>query len=149
MADTNEIIHRTKLKRRGGGTLVELMLLMPLMLVLTFFAMEYGYAMFIKHTLQGAAREGARAAVVAGADATSVQTAVDSAMSTAGFATTKYTRPPTIGPAGWTTAAAGTAISVTVSAQWGTIGFSMLPGWVGGIPTTKVISGVTTMRKEG
>jgi Flp pilus assembly protein TadG len=136
-------------KRRSGGALIELMLMMPLLLALSFGAGEYGYAMYIKHTLQGAAREGSRAAVVSGATAADVQTAVDSAMLAAGFAQSKYTRPPTISPSTWTTATTGTAISVTVTAQWGTIGFSVLPSWLGGIPTTKSISGVTTMRKEG
>jgi Flp pilus assembly protein TadG len=136
-------------RRRGGGTLVELMLLMPLLLALSFGAGEYGYAMYVKHTLQGAAREGSRAAVVSGAALIDVQTAVDGAMSAAGFAQNKYTRPPTILPVGWTTAASGTAITVTVTATWGTIGVSVLPSWLGGIPANKVITGVTVMRKEG
>jgi len=137
------------LRRRGGGnTLVEMMLLLPILLGLSFGAVEYGYAMYIKHTLQGAAREGARASIVSGATAAEVQTAVDGAMLAAGFGQTKYTRPCTISPANWTTANMGTAITVTVSGQWGTIGFSALPTYLGGIPTTKVISGSTTMRKE-
>lgn len=137
------------LRRRGGGnTLVEMMLLMPILLGLSFGAVEYGYAMYIKHTLQGAAREGARASIVSGATAAEVQTAVDGAMLAAGFAQAKYTRPCTISPANWNSANMGTAITVTVSAQWGTIGFSALPTYLGGIPTAKVISGSTTMRKE-
>jgi len=141
---------RAAFARHGNGNaLVEMVLLMPLLLSLSFGAVEYGYAMYIKHTLQGAAREGARAAVVAGATAADVQSMVDSTMQAAGFPQAKYTRPPTIAPASWTTQPAGTAITVTVQAQWGTIGFSALPTWLGGIPTTKVIAGVTTMRKEG
>ena len=59
-----------KLRRRSGGnTLVEMMLLLPILLGLSFGAVEYGYAMYIKHTLQGAAREGARASIVSGATA--------------------------------------------------------------------------------
>ena len=124
-------------------------LLLPVLIGLTFGAAEYGYAMYVKHTLQGASREGSRAAVVAGATATDVQTQVDNAMSAAGFATTKYTRPPTVTPSGWATSAVGTAVTVQVSATWSTIGFSALPTYLGGIPGTKVISGATTMRKEG
>ncbi|HEX8524766.1 MAG TPA: TadE family protein [Tepidisphaeraceae bacterium] len=135
--------------RRGGGTLIELMLMMPVLIALSIGAGEYGYAMYIKHTLQGAAREGARAAVVSGADATSVQTAVDNYMQVCGFAQSKYTRPPTISPSTWTTASAGTSISVTITAQWSNIGIDILPTWLGGIPSTKNITGVTTMRKEG
>ena len=141
-------------KRRSGGSLVELVLVMPLLLGLTIEAGEYGFALYVKHTLQGASREGARAAVVAGAVAADVQTAVDGAMLAAGFAQSKYTRPPTISPSGWATSSTGTAVSVTVSATWGTIGFKLMPTSLlgiptGSMPTTKVISGVTTMRKEG
>jgi Flp pilus assembly protein TadG len=124
-------------------------LVMPLLIGLTFGACEYGYALYVKHSLQAAAREGARAAIVSGATATDVQTAVDGSMLAAGFAQTKYTRPPTITPAGWTTAAAGTTIQVTVSTTWGTIGVHVLPTVMGGISNAKVMSGATTMRKEG
>jgi Flp pilus assembly protein TadG len=140
---------RKRSKRGNGNALVEMVLLMPILLGLSFGAVEYGYAMYVKHTLQGAAREGARAAVVAGATATEVQSAVDGAMLAAGFAQSKYIRPPTVAPASWSTQPMGTTITVTVQAQWGTIGFSALPSWLGGIPTSKVISGATAMRKEG
>jgi Flp pilus assembly protein TadG len=133
-------------------------LVLPLLLMITFGAVEYGYAMFIKHTLQSAAREGARAAIVQGADQNAVMTAVDNAMNVAGFAPAKYTRPATIemqqqGTTTWSTAwgsaVAGDSIKVTVQTTWGTAGISVLPGWLGGIPTTKPLSGATTMRKEG
>jgi Flp pilus assembly protein TadG len=124
-------------------------LVMPLLIGLTFGACEYGYALYVKHSLQAAAREGARAAIVSGATATDVQTAVDGSMLAAGFAQAKYTRPPTIAPAGWTTAAAGTTITVTVSTTWGTIGVHVLPSYLGGISNSKAMSGATTMRKEG
>jgi Flp pilus assembly protein TadG len=134
---------------RSGNAVLDMALIMPLLIMLTFGAVEYGFALYIKHSLQAAAREGARAAVVAGATATDVQNAVDSAMSAAGFTQAKYTRPPTIAPAAWTTAAAGTTITVTVQTTWGTAGCKVLPNYLGGIPTTKVLAGATTMRKEG
>jgi Flp pilus assembly protein TadG len=145
---------RRRSNRLRGNAVLDLALVMPVLLGLTFGAMEYGYAFYLKHTLQGAAREGARAAVVSGATAQNVQDAVDGAMNTAGFAQAKYVRPPTVvatNPATtpWTNATAGAQISVTVSATWGTAGVSVLPTWLGGIPTTKTISGATTMRKEG
>ena len=134
---------------RSGNAVLDMALIMPLLIMLTFGAVEYGFALYIKHSLQAAAREGARAAVVSGATATDVQTAVDSAMAAAGFAQAKYTRPPTIAPAGWATAAAGTTITVTVNTTWGTAGCKVLPNYLGGIPTTKTLAGATTMRKEG
>src|SRR2546428_6539648 len=96
------LIYKPSARRvRSGNAIVEMALLLPVLIGLTFGAAEYGYAMYVKHTLQGASREGARASVVAGAVAADVQTAVDGAMSAAGFATTKYTRPPTVTPSGW------------------------------------------------
>lgn len=135
--------------RRSGNAVLDMALVMPLLIMLTFGAVEYGYALYLKHTLQGAAREGARAAIVAGATATSVQQAVDDAMAAAGFLQTKYTRPVTIEPSNWATAAAGQTIKVTVQTTWGTAGVNCLPTVLGGIGPAKVLHGATTMRKEG
>jgi Flp pilus assembly protein TadG len=134
---------------RSGNAVLDMALVLPLLIALTFGAVEYGYALYIKHSLQAAAREGARAAIVSGATAADVQTAVDSSMAAAGFAQTKYTRPPTVAPAGWAASAAGTTITVTVQTTWGTAGISVLPTYLGGINSTKVLQGATTMRKEG
>src|SRR3954471_13314492 len=99
---TSKVFRRRSSRLRGNAVL-DLALVMPVLLALTFGAMEYGYALYLKHTLQGAAREGARAAVVSGATAADVQAAVDNAMSAAGFAPAKYIRPPTITAATSTT----------------------------------------------
>ena len=139
----------TRSRFRSGNAVLDMALVMPVLVYLTFGACEYGYALYVKHSLQAAAREGARAAIVSGATATDVQTAVDDSMLAAGFAQAKYTRPPTISPAGWATAAAGTTIQVTVNTTWGTIGVHVLPTAMGGIGNAKAMSGSTTMRKEG
>ena len=146
---TRHIKRSNRMRFRSGNAVLDMALVMPLLIALTFGAVEYGFALYIKHSLQAAAREGARAAVVSGATATDVQTAVDSSMLAAGFAQSKYTRPPTIAPSGWATASAGTTVTVTVSTTWGTAGCKVLPNYLGGIPTTKTLSGATTMRKEG
>ena len=147
-----QIIRRPRPSRprfRSGNAVLDMALVMPLLIGLTFGACEYGYALYVKHSLQAAAREGARAAIVAGATATDVQTAVDNSMAAAGFAQSKYTRPPTVAPTGWATAAAGTTITVTVNTTWASIGIHVLPSYLGGISDTKAMSGSTTMRKEG
>src|SRR5205809_930304 len=86
----------TRFRFRSGNAVLDMALVLPLLIAITFGAVEYGYALYIKHSLQSAAREGARAAIVAGATATNVQDVVDSSMSAAGFIQAKYTRPPTI-----------------------------------------------------
>ena len=145
-----------RLGRCSGNAVLDLAFILPILLALTFGAVEYGYALFIKHALQGAAREGARAAIVNGATSAIVQQKVDDAMLVAGFPQSKYTRPPTIETihngattSGMTAAVAGDGIRVTVQAQWSAIGMDVLPTWMGGIDPSKVLSGATMMRKEG
>jgi Flp pilus assembly protein TadG len=50
-------------RRRGAETL-ELALALPLLLVLAFGTIEFGYWFYLEHNFQAAAREGARAAIV-------------------------------------------------------------------------------------
>ena len=45
---------------RRGGAILEAALVLPILLALSFGMVEYGYYFFVKHTLQGAARDGAR-----------------------------------------------------------------------------------------
>lgn len=128
--------------RRGGATL-EAALVLPLLLMLAFGVVEYGYFFYVQHTMQGAARTGARAAIVPGSTAAQVNSAIDSAMSAAGFASNKYTKSFN-GPA----VTAGTSITVTVQGTWGTIGVHPLPETLGGIAPAKVVRSSAVMVKE-
>src|SRR5688500_7703382 len=94
------IVRRRRRSSRlpAGNALLDLAFILPILLGLTFGAVEYGYAVYVKHALQGAAREGARRAIIAGATATQVQAAVDDSLQQAGFPQNKYTRPATITP---------------------------------------------------
>lgn len=143
---------------RSGNAVLDMAFVLPVLLMVSFGAVEYGYAMFVKHTLHSAAREGARAAIVAGANAAAVQKQVDNAMAVAGFPQSKYTRPPTIElqkintstwSTAWTGATAGDSIRVTVKTTWSSAGISVLPSFMGGIPPTKQLTGGATMRREG
>jgi len=51
-----------KLSDQKGQALVELAIILPLLVLLVFGAFEFGRAMYIKNTLNYAAREGARRA---------------------------------------------------------------------------------------
>jgi Flp pilus assembly protein TadG len=148
----------TRLRFRSGNAVLDMALVLPLLIGITFGAVEYGYALYIKHSLQSAAREGARSAIVAGAIQQNIIDAVDNSMSAAGFLQSKYTRPPTIEyckagtttwSTAWTSAVAGDSIRVTVTTTWGTAGVSVLPSYLGGISSGKTLTGATTMRKEG
>jgi Flp pilus assembly protein TadG len=139
--------------RRAAATL-ELALTMAILVNLTFGMVEFGYYFFVKNTMQGAAREGARAGIVSGATySLSITNAVQNAMSTAGFNnTTKYSFSVTDNgtaittDAGLAAAQSGDAIAVTVQATWSTIGAGFRPmSLIGG---AKIVQGTAVMRHE-
>jgi len=53
-----------KWKSTSGSQVVEMALVMPLLLVLVFGMVDFGFAIFDKAVITNAAREGARAAIV-------------------------------------------------------------------------------------
>lgn len=139
---------RQRIRRRGSAVL-DAALVFPVLLSLTFGCVEFGHFFYIKHTLQGAAREGARAAATGTANS-DVTTAVTNAMNAAGIPAAKYstTIQDTSGnnlTISSTNPTAGTAIVVKVTATWGTIGVRPM----GLIGTAKQVIGSTTMRREG
>lgn len=134
--------------RRGGSAVLDMVLILPILLSLSFGTVEFGYYFYVKHNLQAAAREGARAAIVPSAVAGDVTTAVSNAMTAAGLSGSGYTTTvtDTNGNAlNVATAAAGTAIKVNVTCSWGTVGLRPL----GLIGAGKQVVGATVMRKEG
>jgi Flp pilus assembly protein TadG len=130
---------------RHGGSVLEMVLTLTLLLNLTFGAIEFGYYFFVKNMMQGAAREGVRAAIVAGATDTSVTTMADSVLSAAGLTTSQYTIH--ISPDLSTSPSAGTSMTVTITATWGTVGNGFRP--LGIIGTGKTLTAAVVMRKEG
>lgn len=129
-------------RRRRGGAVLETALVLGILLNLAFGTVEFGYFFFVKNSLQGAAREGGRAAIVASATNTDVTTAITNSLDSAGIPSSKYT--VTLSPSNIATAAAGTQVTVTIAASWGTVGVRPL----GLIGTTKQVIGTTVMRKE-
>ena len=76
--------------RRRGSAVMDAALVFPVLLLLTFGCVEFGHFFFIKHTMQGAAREGARAAITPGATNGDVTSAVQVAMNAAGLSSSGY-----------------------------------------------------------
>ena len=143
---------RTSSRRRGNAVL-DAALVLPLLISLTFGTVEYGYFFFLKHSIQGAAREGCRVGILSTATNTQVTQAAAASLYAAGLNSSqttldaKYTC--TTSPASVSGQSAGTTITVTLQTTWGQAGVRALPLYLGGIPTTKAVSGATTMRKEG
>ena len=121
-------------------------MVLPILLMLSFGIVDYGYYFFLKSTIQGAAQAGARAAIVPGATSANVTSAVSAIMTPAGLGASSYSLTTT--PTDMSTAVSGTNITVTVSSTWGTVGYHTLPTAIGGIASTKQMSTTVTMRKE-
>ena len=144
------ISNRTRLHGvRRGNALLDAALVLPILLSLTFGTIEYGYFFFVKHSLQGAAREGCRAAIVPTADNTSVTQSIASALRAAGLNSSSTTLDSkftlTLTPSNVNGLSAGTSVTVQVDATWGQVGVRPL----GLIGSAKVVRGTTVMRKEG
>lgn len=137
--------------RRRGSAVMDAALVFPVLISLTFGSIDFGYFFYVKHTLQGAAREGARASITPGSTNSEVTTAVQQVMTAAGFVPAKYTvsirNATDTADMNVSTATAGTGILVKVSANWGTVGTKASPVTI--ISTSKNVVGQTVMRKEG
>jgi Flp pilus assembly protein TadG len=142
---------------RRGNAVLDAAFVMPLLLALALGTAEYGYFFFVKHSLQGAAREGCRRAIIQSATVSDYTSAVAAALKAAGlnssnntldskFTLTTKVNNATASPVG---VAAGSTITVEVSVTWANVGVNMLPVAMGGVHPNKVVKGVTVMRKEG
>ena len=139
---------RRRRQRHRGNAVLDMALVLPILLALAFGTVEFGYYFYVKHNVQAAAREGARAAIVPSAVAGDVTTAVQNVMNAAGLGSSGYTTSVTDvngNAINVSTATAGTAIKVTVQCTWGNVGVRPL----GVISSTKIVTGNTVMRKEG
>jgi Flp pilus assembly protein TadG len=118
------------------------------LLILAFGMIEAGYFLFVKHNMQAAAREGARAGIVPGSSTQSVNDAVAATLHAAGLDgysyTTRITNTSDVA-IDVATAPPGTAVKVSVSIRWGDAGVRPL----GIIGADKYVKGATVMRKEG
>ena len=139
-------------RRRLGAAVLETVLIMPVLLYLAFGVVEFGYYFYVKHSVEGAAREGCRAFIVSGATLTNVSTAVTASMHAAQLDNSGYTAVTQDGStvltnANYTSAIAGDTITVTVSCTWGTAGAGYRPWAL--IGASKSVIGTAVMRKEG
>src|SRR2546423_1012740 len=119
-------------RRRFGGAVLETILVLPVLLYMAFGIVEFGYYFYVKHSCEGAARDGCRAFITAGATLTDVQTAVDAAMQAASLSGSGYIVVVKDGAtvmtaANQNTAVAGDTITVTVTCTWGTAGAGYRP----------------------
>ena len=136
-------LNHKKFGKLGSATL-ELALTLIILLNVTYGTIEFGQYFYVKNQVQGAAREGARAAVTSGAAQSDVTSAISGVMSVAGLTNSGYT--VTTNPTNIATAASGASITVTVQCTWGTVGSGYRPFSL--IGSSKVVKGTAVMRKE-
>jgi Flp pilus assembly protein TadG len=140
----SRIAHR----RAGSATLETALVLMLVLLPLTYGMIEFSYYFYTKHTIQGAAREGARMAILPDATNAKVTSAIDSAMTLAGLQNSGYT--VTLSPSNVASAAPGAQVSVVVECNWSTVWTMQLMNGVSFCqPKDGKVRGMTVMRKEG
>jgi Flp pilus assembly protein TadG len=135
--------------RRRGSAVLEASLALPVLLYFSFGMVEFGQYFYAKHTVQAAARDGCRQAILGTATTSTATTAVANTMSAAGFASSGYTLTFTNPTGGATysdlsTVSPGAGIKATVSVNYGAVGVRPL----GVIPANKQVIGITTMIKE-
>lgn len=120
---------------RRGNAILEAALVLPILISLTFGSIEFGHFFYVKHCLQGAARQGARAGIPADSTKGDVTAAVREAMAAYGLEKSGYS---------CTTAVDRTNVTVTVQCNWGKVGIRPL----GLIGSDKLVRSVAVMRKE-
>jgi Flp pilus assembly protein TadG len=131
---------------RSGSSVLELILVLPILIMLSFGVVDYGDYFYVKNTLQGAAQAGARAAITPSATNASVSNVISSMMTAAALQSSGYT--VAFSPSDVSTVASGSTVSVTVSVTWGTAGLHTLSAGYGGISNSKQVTGVAVMIKE-
>jgi Flp pilus assembly protein TadG len=126
-----------------GETLIEFALVLPLLLILTLGAVDFGRAFFVKNVLAQSAREGVRYLVVNSlADADSVRSRVKQVASVAGITVIDGQISPTINT---TTKVA--SVSVTTNFNWM---FPQLYRWIGAtVVNPTPLTSSCYMRMEG
>ena len=135
---------------RSGGAILEAALVLPILLGLAFGMVEYGYYFFVKHTLQGAARDGARVGIVPSATNAKVNTAVDTVMQAAGLSNVGYQvdikHASSDAPLNVATTPSETPVKVVVRCNWSAINSGLRP--MGFIDDGKQVIGSAVMMKE-
>jgi Flp pilus assembly protein TadG len=148
--NASRFLHARRGPFRRGGAILEAALVLPILLALSFGMIEYGYFFFLKHTLQGAARDGARIAIVPNGTNAKITSTVAASMQAAGLENSGYQveiqNGSTSGAINVATVAAQTPIKVVVHCNWSAVSSGLRP--MGLIDGAKQVSGTAVMIKE-
>jgi Flp pilus assembly protein TadG len=128
-------------RRRKGTAAVELAVCLPMMLILTFGAMEVTDVIYLKQIMKSAAFEGARTATAPGQTSAAGTASASAVLQARGINSGTVTVTPTV----TASTATGTQVIVTVTAPIGSNSY-MKPFVLGTKVTT--ISGSVTMIRQ-
>lgn len=124
-------------RNRRGAAVVEFAVVAPIFVALVLGMIEFGRALMVQQTLTNASREGARVAVLEGATASEVTTAVNDRLATIHGASVSCNPDPAA-------AAYGDSITVTVSVPFNGVSWLPSPIFLGG----ENLTASTVMRVE-
>ncbi|MCH8851752.1 MAG: pilus assembly protein [Planctomycetes bacterium] len=141
----------TKYKRRRGTAAVEAALMMPLVVLMTFALIKFGWLYVKVQQINNAARHGARVAVRADSDNGTVQTEIDALMANV------WPSGAGAPPDGWYTVtfepgdvdglAKGTIITISIETNYSGTPLDIMPMPL--VPVPGSIGGTASMAKEG
>ncbi|MBI4602466.1 MAG: pilus assembly protein [Planctomycetes bacterium] len=134
---------RPSLDGQRGLALVEAALLLPVLFLLTFALIEYGWLFLRAQQITNAARQGARVAARADAVNADVRAAVQNALAGTGLVAADYTL--TTSPADVSSLDGGEVLTVTISVPYENVQLTGVPF----IPVPERLRAATAMAKEG
>jgi Flp pilus assembly protein TadG len=160
--------NRSGTLRRTGAATVELALTLSILFSICYGTIAYGYYFFVKNTMEDAVREACRAGIVAGAAITGsggTNSVAEGILQNSGLVSSGTSAsgggPYTIGnySVSYTDSTTSTTVSslsgmtvgdtltVTMTANWGTVGVDF--SWGNIISSSKTLTASCSMRKEG
>jgi len=140
------IVRKRKGNRSRGVAAVEAALVLPILLLVSFGAIKYGWLFLRAQQITNAARYGARVAVRADASETDVTTAITNLMTAAGMLDSGYSVTITLEDGvAWDVLEMGKAITVEVSVPSANIDIMNVLLF----PSVGNIGASVTMAKEG
>jgi Flp pilus assembly protein TadG len=128
------------LSSRRGAAVVEFAILLPLLLAVVLGLVEFGRAMMVQQTLVATSREACRVAVLAGTSKTDVIDRATASLGAAGISTFTIS----MNPDPPSSAAEGTAVTVTIQVSFDNVTWLPVPIYLGG----KTLSAAAVMRRE-
>ena len=131
------------MRRKAGTVLVETALILPLLLILTFGLIEYGWMFYKTEQISNAARQGVRVAVRPDATVPQVQGSVGSLLNAAGLGSSGYD--VSLTPSDISKAKPGDLLMVQITVPYQNIRLTGLRL----LPTPDSLTAAVSMAKEG